>query len=337
MPYVVRHLQRMDLTFFAVHSKVIAGRQRGINVDAWIVPYLDVKVPATLTMRYRHVDTGEITTETRPFGKLQKNVRLHGRMVLGEGYSRFGEGDIMLLHFTGGAVTWDILKNGGNQRALYSFLNNPANLTIRRKMGIVLEPGRIRTLEALLTKYDAPLFFAEEIEAIDAEPSSPIVLTLVRRKMSPAAFASLQRSWERNGSAGESFVLERERKRLADAGRQDLADRVKHVASDDATSPYDIHSFEGAGPNAESPRYVEVKSTSGDGMEFEMSEAEWTFAEQHRQQHVLCRVTQVTSVEPACYEIRDIVGVVNSGNAERKPVAFRVKLGTLIHKTVYFC
>ncbi len=99
MPYVVRHLLRMDLTFFAAHSKVITGRRRGINVDAWIVHYLAIKMPATLTIRYRHVDTGQITTETRPFSKLQKNVRLHGRMVQGDGYERFAAGDIMLLHF----------------------------------------------------------------------------------------------------------------------------------------------------------------------------------------------------------------------------------------------
>lgn len=327
MPYVVRRLQKMDLTFFAVHSKVIAGRQRAINIDAWLVPYLDIKVPTQLTMRYRHPDTAEIKTETRPIGRLQKNVRLHGRMVQGEGYGRFEEGDIMLLHFTGAAVVWDLLKNAGNQAPLYKFLSNPANVLTRRKMGIVLEPNKLRSLEALLTKYDAPLFFAEELEAIEAEPSSTTLLTFVRRKMSPATFESLRRSWERNGSAGELFMVNHERNRLAALGRPDLAERVQHVAVEDATSPYDIHSFEGQGVSPEDARYVEVKSTSGDGMSFEMSEAEWRFAEMHRQRHVLARITQVSSAYPALHEIRDIVGVVNAGNAERKPVVFRVKVG----------
>ncbi len=105
-------------------------------------------------------------------------------------------------------------------------------------MGIVLDPAKIRTLEGLLADYDAPLFFAEEIEAIEAEPTSPTINAIVRRKISPAAFERVRRVCEENGSLREAFVLERERRRLAAAGRQDLADQVKHVSAEDATSPY---------------------------------------------------------------------------------------------------
>jgi hypothetical protein len=316
----------MDLTFFAVHSRTIAGRQRGVNVDAWLIPYLALQLPATLRMRYRHVDTGEIVAEPRPFTKLQKNIRLHGKMVQGAGYQHFGAGDIMLLHFTGTTVTWSVLQNQGRQKALFTFLNNPKNVETKRNMGIVLQPTKISALETLLSNFDAPLFFADELEAIDAEPSSPTVRVLVRRKMSPATFANLQKSWERNGALGEKHVLAYERKRLADAGHRGLADRVHHVAQDDATSPYDILSFEGSAPHPDAERFVEVKSTSGDGMEFEMSEAEWRFAEQNRQQHVICRVTQVTSTNPVCRELRDVVGLVGAGAAQRKPIAFRVRI-----------
>lgn len=326
MPYVVRHLQRMDLTFFAVHSRTIAGRQRGINIDAWVVPYLTTPLPATLQMRYRDVDSNRIIVETRFFSKLQKNIRLHGKMVQGAGFHQYAAGDIMLLHFTVRTVTWAVLQNQGPQKALFRFLSNRRNVETRRNMGIVLQPSRINELEALLSIFDAPLFFAEELEALDAEPSSPTIRTLVRRKISSVAFANLQKSWQRNGSLGEQHVLQRERERLIEAGRPDLAARVDHVAGDDATSPYDILSFEGLAPTPDAERYLEVKATSGDGMEFEMSEAEWRFAEQHRQQHVICRVTQVTSLAPACREVRDVVGLVNAGRAEKRPSAYRVRL-----------
>src|SRR2546427_8125893 len=139
MPHVVRHLQRMDLTFFAVHSRTIAGRQRGVNVDAWLVPYLAIQLPATLKMRYRHVDTAQIINGPRPFSKLSKNIRLHGKMVQGAGYQQFVAGDIMLLHFTGTTVTWSVLQNKGSQKALFGFLSNPKNVETKRSMGIALQ------------------------------------------------------------------------------------------------------------------------------------------------------------------------------------------------------
>lgn len=54
MPYVVRRLQRMDRTFFHGHSEMIEGRQRAINIDGWIVPYLALSAPAEVTLRFRH-------------------------------------------------------------------------------------------------------------------------------------------------------------------------------------------------------------------------------------------------------------------------------------------
>lgn len=61
------------------------------------------------------------------------------------------------------------------------------------------------------------------------------------------------------GLSGEHLVLKHEREKLAEAGRQDLADRVEHVALVDSRAGYDIRSFEVNG----SEIFIEVKTTSG--------------------------------------------------------------------------
>jgi hypothetical protein len=315
----------MDLTFFHAHGADAAGRQRAINIDGWLLPSIG-SVPPDVTMRYRHVDDEQIHEERRKFGRLQKNFRLHGRMVQGTGYARYRPGDLMLMRITGDVITWAVFQNAGDQARLFAFLSSTSNLTWRRNMGLVQEAQKIRALELLLTRHDAALFFADEIEALEAEPTSRVVRRLARRAMTPEAFAALQDAWERNGRLGEDFVLRRERQRLTMAGRPDLAARVVHVSMTDPTSPFDVLSFEGTMPDAEAERYLEVKATSGTGMEFEMSEAEWQFAEEKRQQHILCRVTRVTGGAPECQEIRDIVGHHGAGGAIKRPIVFSVKL-----------
>jgi hypothetical protein len=326
MRYVVRRLQRMDLSFFHVHGASAAGRQRAINIDGWLIPYLSIPASTTLTLRFRHVDSGRLTAEPHPFGRLQKNFRIHGRMIQGNGYSAFSMGDIMLMRFVGQTVTFGIFRDTGVERPVFRFLDSTSNVVYRRNMGIVNNANRIRDLEELLATYDAPLFFADEVEALDADPSSTIVHKFVKRRVTPEAYKKIKRACEENGEKGEKFILDRERKRLVDAGHPDLATRIVHVAAVAATGPYDIQSFEGIAPDPDRERFIEVKSTSGDGMEFEMSEAEWQFADAKRDQHVICRVTQVTSDNPKCREVRDIVGHHSAGHATRRPVAFKVNL-----------
>ena len=67
---------------------------------------------------------------------------------------------------------------------------------------------------------------------------------------------------ERNrslGDRGEKLVLNHERKKLIEAGRQDLADQIEHVALVDSRAGYDIRSFEVDG----SELRIEVKTTAG--------------------------------------------------------------------------
>jgi hypothetical protein len=86
MPYVVRRLQKMDLSFFHAHGATAAGHQRAINIDGWLIPYLSIPAPSMLSLKFRHPDTGRLTTETRPCGRLHKNFRIHGEMIRGAGF-----------------------------------------------------------------------------------------------------------------------------------------------------------------------------------------------------------------------------------------------------------
>ncbi|MGQ0650145.1 MAG: DUF3883 domain-containing protein [Gemmatimonadaceae bacterium] len=61
------------------------------------------------------------------------------------------------------------------------------------------------------------------------------------------------------GAAGEAFALEVEHRRLWEAGRRDLAERIEHVSQTRGDGlGYDIHSYESDGRD----RLVEVKTTA---------------------------------------------------------------------------
>lgn len=90
-----------------------------------------------------------------------------------------------------------------------------------------------------------------------------------RSGISSTPGARLARRWDRSasdqantelGRRGEEFVVEIERRRLADEGRPDLAKLVEWTARDqgDGTG-YDVASFNADG----SPRLIEVKTTNG--------------------------------------------------------------------------
>lgn len=83
---------------------------------------------------------------------------------------------------------------------------------------------------------------------------------------SPLKQSSEEVDWalrdERNrslGDRGEKLVLQHEIAKLVDAGRQDLADQVEHVALVDSRAGYDIRSFEIDGRELR----IEVKTTAG--------------------------------------------------------------------------
>lgn len=90
------------------------------------------------------------------------------------------------------------------------------------------------------------------------------------------------------GLAGEEFIVEFERRRLWDAGRQDLARKVDHVAASRGDGlGYDISSFALDGE----PRLLEVKTTSFAALTpFYVSKNEVAASAEHAGAYRLCRL-----------------------------------------------
>ncbi|WP_416758394.1 DUF3427 domain-containing protein [Roseateles sp. So40a] len=92
------------------------------------------------------------------------------------------------------------------------------------------------------------------------------------------------------GDRGEKLVLHHERMKLTDAGREDLAKLVMHVAATDCSAGYDIQSFE---PNGSVLR-IEVKTTSGPkSTPFFISANEVRASEKYQDEYRIYRVFQL--------------------------------------------
>jgi hypothetical protein len=105
------------------------------------------------------------------------------------------------------------------------------------------------------------------------------------------------------GLAGELLVLAAERRKLIDAGRPDLANRITHtsVVEGDGAG-YDIRSFAPAG----TIRYLEVKTTrSGLAAAFYISPNEVAFSQAHPDSFELVRVYKYDAATETgyCYRL----------------------------------
>src|SRR5580658_8867394 len=110
-------------------------------------------------------------------------------------------------------------------------------------------PEAIRIPENAQPFVDAPLLVGEQ--------PRPWQLERLVRKFDPVERDSRNRAL---GKAGESFVLELERRQLTGLQRPDLADKVRWIAEEDGDGAgYDILSFDRTGRE----RLIEVKTTNG--------------------------------------------------------------------------
>lgn len=105
---------------------------------------------------------------------------------------------------------------------------------------------------------EAPTLFSEPPPLRrDREPPKRRRLEALIRKFDPVERDDRNRTL---GKAGERMVLDFERRRLANAGKPDLADQVRWVADIEGDGHgYDILSFTPAGEK----RLIEVKTTNG--------------------------------------------------------------------------
>ncbi|MCW4116280.1 DUF3883 domain-containing protein [Aurantimonas sp. MSK8Z-1] len=128
-----------------------------------------------------------------------------------------------------------------------------------------------------------PLFF-EAPPVPSFEPVPPPLQRIVR-KFDPALRDARNRAL---GKRGEERIFHHEQAALRDAGRADLARKVRWVSEEDGDGAgYDIRSFDPAGRE----RLIEVKTTVGTGTTpFFLSENERGFAEERPDAFRLARL-----------------------------------------------
>ena len=117
-------------------------------------------------------------------------------------------------------------------------------------------------------------------------------------------FAAIDAANRELGLAGETWVVDFERRQLMEAGRPDLAARVCHVAQERADGlGYDVCSFELNG----TPKLIEVKTTRRDKLTpFYITENERRFANRNADCFVLYRLYgfSETAESVNCYTLK---------------------------------
>lgn len=128
-------------------------------------------------------------------------------------------------------------------------------------------------------------------------PLDPVTLSLFAGKFDAAGRDERNREL---GRAGEERILLHERGALRDAGRADLADRIRWVSLENDGAGFDILSFETNGTE----RLLEVKTTNGwERTPFHISRNECATAERHASNWSLVRLYDFAR-KPRAFEIR---------------------------------
>ena len=102
----------------------------------------------------------------------------------------------------------------------------------------------------------------ENTSLVEVPPPKPSKNTKKRKPKLSTGTVDWAKREQRNrelGLAGEFFVIEHERNKLIENGRDDLAKQVEHVSLLDSSAGYDIQSFDVDG----SEIFIEVKTTTG--------------------------------------------------------------------------
>jgi hypothetical protein len=176
-----------------------------------------------------------------------------------------------------------------------SLVDAVARWLARHPLG--LAPGAIASARGL--REEAPLWLGPPPTHSNTPlPGELEQMTAIARKFDVAERDARNRAL---GRAGEERALKHERATLRQAGRSDLANRVRWVSDLDGDGAgYDIASFEQDG----APRLIEVKTTNGwERTPFHISRNELDVAEQNRGSWHLMRLWNFTRL-PKAFELR---------------------------------
>jgi hypothetical protein len=153
--------------------------------------------------------------------------------------------------------------------------------------------------------------------------TDPVVATSsvpVKGGLSEKEFQLLQQRRYEIGQFGELYIVKYEKTKLIDAGKQQLANKVKRMSVENIGLGYDILSFYPDGRE----KYIEVKTTSGVGSTFELTANELKTSERYRQQYWIYFVRDIGG-SPKVEEIKDPFSQIGK-KLILEPTAFSVRL-----------
>jgi hypothetical protein len=138
--------------------------------------------------------------------------------------------------------------------------------------------------------------------------------------LSQDQFLHLSKIRQEVGLKGEEYVLKSERKRLTRAGKKDLASRISWISQRRPFEGYDILSYDTNGRR----RYIEVKTTVGNGKVFPITENEWRVANTMRNRYFIYRVTAIDT-KPNTKRFQDPIALERLGILKRCPLAWIIE------------
>ncbi|MET4562570.1 hypothetical protein ABIA69_003761 [Lysinibacillus parviboronicapiens] len=148
----------------------------------------------------------------------------------------------------------------------------------------------------------------------------------VKGKFTQEQLESLLEKQKRIGELGEIIVEEYEKKYLISKGCIKLAEMVRRVSQENCREGYDIISFYEDG----SEKYIEVKSSTSNQLEFYISINEYEKAKKLGDRYCIALVRGINLELRNCKEIKEINNfnqLINTNKVNLVPIKWRVSLG----------
>ncbi len=161
------------------------------------------------------------------------------------------------------------------------------------------------------------------LAAMDKPPQKPIdpVNTITGAIYNPTGVNYLEMEAQNQslGNAGEEFVMNFERARLIQAGRESLVDHIERVSETQGPSAgFDIRSYEKSGHD----RFIEVKTTKyGKNTPFFITGNELAFSQENASRYFLYRLFRFRK-KPRMFALRGYL----QGQCSLKPSLFIAKV-----------
>ena len=146
------------------------------------------------------------------------------------------------------------------------------------------------------------------------------------RNVTPEQLKQLLVICDEVGALGEQAVLFHERKRLIRLGHASKANAIERISLRSVTAGYDILSFENDGHRR---RYIEVKSTVGNGSVVDISKGEWEAAKKYGDHYYIARVINVRS-DPKLFFIRNPIKLEQRGKLQKTPTGWKLDLRSVM-------